>query len=107
MAGFAASSRVVAAFAAAVALALPAAASADQGVTEVIVKRDPGLSASQRSDVRADADGKLVDMLRLPNTEVLQVPKGKLVEALHELNADPRVQYAEPNAPVKAFSNDT
>jgi subtilisin family serine protease len=29
------------------------------------------------------------------------------VEALHELNADPRVQYAEPNAPVKAFSNDT
>ena len=117
MAGTAVLFRVVAALGAAVALALPAAASAadpgsaqaleNQGVTQVIVKRDAGLSAGQRSDIRADADGKLVDMMRLPNTEVLQVPKGKLVEALHELNADPRVQYAEPNAPVKAFSNDT
>jgi subtilisin family serine protease len=117
MAGSAVLSRVVAALSVAVALALPAAASAadpgsaqtleNQGVTQVIVKRDAGLSAAQRSDIRADADGKLVDMMRLPNTEVLQVPKGKLVEALHELNADPRVQYAEPNAPVTAFSNDT
>jgi type IV pilus biogenesis protein CpaD/CtpE len=116
MAGTAVLSRVVAALAAAVALALPAAASAadpgspqtleNQGVTELIVKRDAGLSAGQRSDIRADADGKLVGMLRLPNTEVVRVPKGRLVEALHELNGDPRVQYAEPNAPVKAFSND-
>src|SRR5690348_1842102 len=114
MAGTRALTRVVAALAAAVALALPAAASAadpgsaqtleNQGVTEVIVKRDPGLSASQRSDVRADAEGKLVDITRLPDTEVLRVPKGQLVEALHELNRDPRVQYAEPNAPAQAFS---
>jgi subtilisin family serine protease len=116
MAGTAVLSRVVAALVAAVALALPAGAFAadlgsaqsleDQGVTEVIVKRDPGLSAGQRSDIRADADAKLVDMLSLPRTEVLRVPRGRLVEALHELNADPRVRYAEPNSPVKAFSND-
>jgi subtilisin family serine protease len=116
MAGTAVLSRVVAALVAAVGLALPAAAFAadpgspqgleNAGVTEVIVKRDPGLSAGQRSDVRADADAKLVDMLSLPRTEVLRVPKGKLVEALHELNADSRVQYAEPNAPVEAFSSD-
>src|SRR5436190_914802 len=116
MAGTTVFSRGVAALVAAVALALPAGAFAadpgspqaleNAGVTQVIVKRDPGLSAGQRSDVRADADAKLVDMLSLPRTEVLRVAKGKLVETLRELNADPRVQYAEPNAPVKAFSND-
>jgi subtilisin family serine protease len=115
MAGTAVLTRVVAALVAAVALALPAGALAadpgspqsleNAGVTEVIVKRAPGLSAGQRSDVRADADAKLVDMLSLPRTEVLRVPDGKLVEALHELSGDPRVQYAEPNAPVKAFSD--
>jgi thermitase len=101
---------------AALALAFPAAASADpgpsaqtlenQGVTELIVKRDEGLPASERSDIRADAGGQLVSMTRLPDTEVLRVPDGQLVEALHELNADPRVVWAEPNAPVHAFAAD-
>ena len=101
---------------AALALALPATASADpgpsaqtlenQGVTELIVKRDEGLPASQRSDIRADAGGRLVNMTRLPETEVLRVPDGRLVEALDELNADPRVVWAEPNAPVHAFAAD-
>ena len=58
----------------------------------------------QRSDVRRDADGRLVSITRLPHTEVLRVPNGQLVEALHELNADPRVAYAEPNAPVHALT---
>jgi subtilisin family serine protease len=106
----------MAVFAAAAGLALPAAASAyerpdpqaleNQGVTELIVKRDDGLSANQRSDVRADADAKLVGTMRLPDTEVVRVPNGQLVEALHELNDDPRVKWAEPNAPVKAFAPD-
>jgi subtilisin family serine protease len=117
MAGTAVAPRAIAALVAAVAFVLPAAASAtdpgdpqsleNAGVTEVIVKRDSGLSASERAEVRADAGARLVDMTRLPNTEVVRVPRGKLVEALDELNDDSRVQYAEPNAPVKAFSADT
>ncbi len=101
---------------AALALVFPATAFADpgpsaqtlenQGVTELIVKRDEGLPASERSDIRADAGGRLVDMTRLPDTEVLRVPDGQLVEALTELNADPRVVWAEPNAPVHAFAAD-
>ncbi len=99
------------------ALVLPQAASADpssdaqalqrQGIDEIIVRRDDGLSAAQRSDVRRDANGSLVSMMRLPHTEVLRVPQGHLVEALRELNADPRVAYAEPNAPLHALTNDT
>ncbi|MGZ4201128.1 MAG: S8 family serine peptidase, partial [Thermoleophilaceae bacterium] len=98
------------------ALVLPQAASADpssdaqalqrQGIDEIIVKRDDGLSAAQRSDVRRDANGSLVSMMRLPHTEVLRVPQGHLVEALRELNADPRVAYAEPNAPLHALTLD-
>ena len=101
---------------AALALVFPATAFADpgpsaqtlenQGVTELIVKRDEGLPASERSDIRADAGGRLVNMTRLPDTEVLRVPDGQLVEALTELNADPRVVWAEPNAPVHAFAAD-
>ena len=101
---------------AALALVLPATAFADpgpsaqalenRGVTELIVKRDEGLPASERSDIRADAGGRLVNMTRLPDTEVLRVPDGQLVEALSELNADPRVVWAEPNAPVHAFAAD-
>jgi thermitase len=116
MAGTAVLTRVVAALGAAVALALPASAfGADpgspqtlenQGVTELIVKRDAGLSASERSEVRTDAGARLVHIMRLPNTEVVRVPEGQLVEALDKLNADPRVQYAEPDAPVKASSLD-
>jgi subtilisin family serine protease len=105
-----------AALATAVAILLPAAASADtgadaqalenQGVTQLIVKRDDGLSAAERGDVRRDAGARLVDVLRLKDTEVVQVPRGRLVEAMRELESDPRVVYAVPNAPVHALSND-
>src|SRR3954447_18634893 len=117
MAGLPSRSAAIAALAAAAVLALPAAAFAadpgdpqsleNAGVTELIVKRDAGLSASERAEVRADAGARLVGAMRLSNTEVVRVPQGKLVEAMDELNADPRVRYAEPNAPVKGFSLDT
>jgi thermitase len=107
---------LVAALAAAGALLAPAGSSAyvhpnaraleRQGVTQLIVKREPGLSASQRSDVRSDADAQLVGTLRVRDAEVVRVQRGGLVAALDELNGDPRVEWAEPDGVDRAFSND-
>ncbi len=44
------------------ALLLPASASAEPA-TRIIVKRDPGLSAAEQRDIRADAGVRLVDTL--------------------------------------------
>jgi thermitase len=99
------------------ALALPGAAVAGDapptmqqldaaGVHEIIVKRAPGLDAGDRAQARAAADVSLKETLPLPNTEVVHVPPGRLAAALAALRADPGVVYAEPNAPVHAFTGD-
>jgi thermitase len=75
---------------------LPTASSA-QSAERLIVKRDPGLNAAERADLRAGVGANLVDVLRLPRTEVVTVPMGRSDEALAELNADPGVVYAEPD----------
>jgi hypothetical protein len=49
------------------ALLAPASASA-ASTTRIIVKREPGLSAAERADIRADAGVRLVDTLSLPRT---------------------------------------
>ena len=41
---------------------LPASALADTD-TRIIVKRDPGLSAAERADIRADADVRFAESL--------------------------------------------
>ena len=66
---------------------LPATARAG----DIIVRRDAGLSASERADVRSDAGVELERMLRLRDTEVVSVPDGREAEALKALNADPDV----------------
>jgi subtilisin family serine protease len=63
---------------------------------DIIVRRDAGLSASERAAVRADAGVKLQRMLALPDAEVVTVPDGRQSSALATLNADPDVRYAEP-----------
>jgi subtilisin family serine protease len=73
---------------------LPAAA----GATELIVRRDAGLSAAERAAVRADAGVKVKQSLSLPDTEVVTVPQARAAEALDALNADPDVRYALPNS---------
>jgi thermitase len=85
-------------------LVLPASAAAN---TEIIVKRDAGLSAAERADIRTDADVRLVERLPLPRTEVVAAAPGDVQDALRDLNADPDVVYAEPNRPVEALTNDT
>jgi len=85
---------------------LPASAAADT-VTEIIVKRDPGLSGAERRAVRADADVRLVDELPLPRTEVVAARPGDVLDALRDLNADPDVAYAELNRPIHAADVET
>jgi subtilisin family serine protease len=87
------------------ALLLPEVAAATTP-TRIIVKREPGLSAAERADIRAGADVRYVEPLPLPRTEVVAAPRGELREALRELNADPDVAYAEPDRLVHAGSDD-
>jgi subtilisin family serine protease len=76
---------------------LPASASAE----ELIVGREPGLTAAERSEVRADAGVKLDRMLALPNAEVVTVPDEQAERALEILNANPGVRFAVQDVPVR------
>jgi subtilisin family serine protease len=76
------------------------------GVHDIIVKRRPGLDASDRAQIRAAAGVTYADRLRLPDTEVVHADPGGLADALAALRADPSVEYAEPDARVHAFTND-
>ena len=67
-----------------------------QGATEIVIRREPGLTAAERADVRADADVDLVRRSTLPDTEVVRSDKGDLAEAVAELSRDPDVVFAEP-----------
>lgn len=92
-------------------LAAPAAGTASgatveelerDGVTGLIVQRDPGLSAQERDDLRDDAAVEFVRTLPLPDTELVEAGRGDLAEALATLQADPAVTHAEVDAPVFA-----
>ena len=77
-----------------------------QGATEIIVRREPGLNAAERADVRADADVALTRRSTLADTEVVRAGAGALAEAVAELNRDPDVVYAEPVVVQTALSAD-
>src|SRR3954471_2322521 len=76
------------------------------GVHDIIVKRRPGLDARDRAQVRAAADVTYADSLRLSDTEIVHAEPGRLAGELAGLRADPSVLYAEPDAPVHAFTGD-
>jgi subtilisin family serine protease len=78
----------------------------DQGLRQIIVAREPGLSATARADVRADAGVAHVANMRVPDTEVVRAEPGRLVEAIHALEAEPGVRYAEPDAEAHALVDD-
>jgi len=75
------------------ALLLPEAAAATTTTTRIIIKRDPGLTAAERADIRADADVRLVRTLSLPRTEVVTTTDPR--DALATLRRDHDVVYAE------------
>src|SRR4051794_581390 len=77
-----------------------------QGATEIVVRREPGLSAAERAAVRADADVSFKRASTLTDTELVRADAGGLAEAVAELNRDPDVVYAEPVTVQSALSAD-
>jgi subtilisin family serine protease len=73
--------------------AVPAVSRAER----LVVQRDPGLTAAQRADVRADAGVRLAATLPVADTEVVTVPADDADRALARLNRDPRVSAAAPD----------
>jgi subtilisin family serine protease len=82
-------------------LAAPACARAAESV-DLIVGRDPGLSARERAEIRADAGVTYERRLRLSDAEVVSVPAEEAEAALRELRADPDVRWAQRDAGVRA-----
>jgi hypothetical protein len=60
----------------------------------IVLQRDPGLTARERADVRADAGVRLAAALPVRDTEVVTAPPGDLARALARLGHDPRVRHA-------------
>jgi thermitase len=78
----------------------------DEGVRDIIVARDAGLSETEHDDMLTSAGVTAVEDLPLADTEVVRAPTGGLVEAIDALAAESGVRYAEVNGPVHAASND-
>ncbi|MGN6869420.1 MAG: S8 family peptidase [Solirubrobacteraceae bacterium] len=71
-----------------------------QGVREIIVDRNPGVSAAQQAALRARAGISYVGPGPLPDTEIDRAAAGGLAAAVAALGRDPDVRYAEPNGEV-------
>jgi len=89
---------------AALAFCVPATASAQapQATVDLIVRRDAGLDATERAEVRADAGVQFQRRLRLPDTEVVTVPADRAADALSALRADPDVRWAQRDGVARA-----
>ena len=90
-------------------LALVPGVAAANPATQIIVKRDPGLTAAERADIRADAQVRLVESLPLRAHRGRRRPAPATSrDALRDLNADPDVVYAELNhrRPARSASDD-
>jgi thermitase len=84
-------------------LSLSAAdARADSGTVDLIVRRDAGLNATERRDIRDDAGVEHQRTMRLSDTEVVSVPADRAAAALADLRANPDVRFAMPDAKVSA-----
>jgi thermitase len=78
----------------------PAASAADR----IVIKRASGLTAAERSDIRADADVKLTETLPAGGLEVVTPVDGDRARALSELRDDPDVVWAEADKRVRLAS---
>jgi thermitase len=87
------------------AAALPAMASAATS-DEIIVKREAGLTAAERADVRAGAGVRFERTLPLGDVEVVSAAPGDRADALADLRSDPDVVWAEPNRERRAAARD-
>ena len=85
------------------ALLVPASASANER-RRIIVKRDPGLSAAEQRDIRADAGVTCSSGSRFP-TGGGEPLRRDASDALHALDRDPDVVYAETDGSVPALAD--
>jgi hypothetical protein len=69
---------------------------------DILVQREAGLNAAERTGVRADAGVRLERILTLDDAEVVTVPDARETRALAALNADPDVRYAVPDVRMQA-----
>ena len=78
-------------------LAAPAVAGAQTApdTVDLIVRRDPGLDADERAEVRAAAGVSFDRRLRLADTEVVTVPAARAEAALSALRASPGVRWVQ------------
>jgi subtilisin family serine protease len=83
------------------------AGSASAADVQLIVGRDPGLSAPERTAVRADAGVRFKRQLRITDTELVAVPAAEADAALQDLNADPDVRYAMRDGKVSKRASTT
>src|SRR5262249_17360269 len=90
--------RPLLAISAALLLAAPSTAQADEG--DIIVQRVPGLDATERTDLRDDTGVELVHTLPIAQTELVAPEDGNVAEALRQLRASGDVISAEPDQPV-------
>ena len=83
-------------------LALLPASAAATPTTQIIVKREPGLSGAERADIRADADVRFVETLPLPSTEVVAAEPGDVVRRAARPQRRPRrrLRRARPRRSV-------
>lgn len=66
------------------------------------MRRDAGLSAAERADVRADAGVRYERSLDfLSRTEIVRVPAEQAEQALRELNDNPDVEWAQRDSGVR------
>ena len=78
------------------------------GLRDIVVIREPGLTAAERTELRADAEVDHVRMLRVANAEVVRAEDGDLADALDALEADPDVVAAAPDVVLSTTAtNDT
>jgi subtilisin family serine protease len=85
----------------AVPAALPASAGAADTV-ELVIRRDTGLTAAERSALRDDAGVRFERHVRLGDAEVVTVPAADAEQALRDLRADPDVRWAQRDDGVSA-----
>jgi subtilisin family serine protease len=99
---------IVVALVLAAAAAAPAAARADDAPLsdQIIVRHQAGMTATERADVRSDADTTLEETMRPADTELVAVEEGTRAEALAELRRDPDVVWAAPNLEVRSTAAD-
>ncbi len=70
---------------------------------EIIVKFEPGVSASMSNDLMGAFDAQYVETVYGSDLQVWRVAEGQELAVIEQLNGEPRIAYAEPNYVYSIF----